>query len=82
MSKLPINEIKQLIDLFPDCISDRSKQVLNMRYGLDGNPKKTLQQIGDIFGVCRERIRQIEKRALRKLTHPARLKRLGGSGQI
>jgi len=81
MSKLSINEIepakiKQLIDLFPDCINDRSKQVINMRYGLNGNPKKTLQQIGDIFGVCRERVRQIEKRALRKLKHPSRLKKV------
>jgi len=87
MSKLSMNEIepaqiKQLIDLFPDCINDRSKQVINMRYGLNGSPKKTLQQIGDLFGICRERVRQIEKKALRKLTYPARFKKLRESSQI
>ena len=65
------HEIKQIISLFPDCLSEREKQVIDMRYG---ESKKTLQQIGDMFGVTRERIRQIVRKALRKLRHPSRLK--------
>ena len=45
-----------------------------MRYGLNGDASKTLEEIGNIFGVTRERIRQIEKKALRKLRQPGRMK--------
>jgi RNA polymerase primary sigma factor len=76
MIELDAPTIKKILDLFPDCLDPRSKQVIEMRFGLNGNSKKTLQQIGDIYGVCRERIRQIEKKALRKLKHPSRLRPL------
>lgn len=57
-------------------LSDREKKVLELRFGLhDGNPK-TLEEVGKIFGVTRERIRQIEAKALRKLRHPSRAKKL------
>lgn len=55
---------------FLDCLSQRERQVIELRQS------RTLQEIGDVLGVCRERIRQIEKRALRKLRHPARVKKL------
>ena len=81
MIELDAPTIKQLLDLFPDCLDPRSKQVLEMRYGFNGE-KKTLQQIGDMFGVCRERIRQIERKALRRLKHPSRLGKVAGIGLI
>ena len=68
--------IKQILDKFPDCLDPRAKQVIEMRYGINGGKSETLQKIADSLGVSRERVRQIEKRALRKLTHPSRLKKL------
>jgi RNA polymerase primary sigma factor len=59
-----------------DVLSDREREVLEMRYGLhDGRPH-TLEEVGQAFGVTRERIRQIETKALRKLRHPGRSRKL------
>lgn len=57
-------------------LSSREEQVLRHRYGLDDSSPKTLEEVGKIFNVTRERIRQIEVKALRKLRHPSRRKRL------
>jgi RNA polymerase primary sigma factor len=57
-------------------LSPRERDVLRLRYGLDDGRMKTLEEIGQIFDVTRERIRQIEAKALRKLRHPSRSKRL------
>ena len=57
-------------------LSDQEQQVLRMRFGLDDDIPKTLEEIGKLFGVTRERIRQIEAKAIRKLRHPSRLKLL------
>jgi RNA polymerase primary sigma factor len=59
-----------------DSLSGRERRVIELRYGLDGAPDRTLSEIGDALGVTRERIRQIEAKALRKLRHPSRAKRL------
>ena len=59
----------KIIDDFLNELPPRDKQVLNMRYGLQAEERRTLQQIGDIFGVTRERIRQIERKAASKLRH-------------
>jgi RNA polymerase primary sigma factor len=59
-----------------DSLSGRERRVLELRYGLDGAPDRTLSEIGDALGVTRERIRQIEAKALRKLRHPSRSKKL------
>ena len=53
-------------------LSPREEQCLRLRYGLGGAEEHTLEQLGDIFKVTRERVRQIEAKALRKLKHPSR----------
>lgn len=57
-------------------LNDQEQKVLRMRFGLDDDDPKTLEEIGKVFGVTRERIRQIEAKAIRKLRHPSRLKQL------
>lgn len=57
-------------------LSDREAKVLSMRFGLNGGRAMTLEEVGQKFGVTRERIRQIEAKALRKLRHPSRRKQL------
>ncbi|MDH3306063.1 MAG: RNA polymerase sigma factor RpoD [Acidimicrobiia bacterium] len=59
-------------------LNDRERTVLIMRYGLDDNPPRTLEQVGAHFSVTRERVRQLETKALAKLRHPARSKKLEG----
>ena len=57
-------------------LSDREAKVLRLRFGLDDGRTRTLEEVGRVFKVTRERIRQIEAKALRKLRHPSRSKRL------
>lgn len=57
-------------------LSEREEKVLRYRYGLDDGSPKTLEEVGKLFKVTRERIRQIEVKALRKLKHPSRRKKL------
>ena len=57
-------------------LSEREREVLKLRYGLDGGRTRTLEEVGQAFDVTRERIRQIEAKALRKLRHPTRSKKL------
>ncbi len=66
---------KQLREVL-DTLSDREKKVLILRFGLDDGRPRTLEEVGKEFNVTRERIRQIEAKALRKLRNPSRSKKL------
>ena len=66
---------EQLLGIL-DTLTPREEKVLRLRYGLDDGRPRTLEEVGKEFNVTRERIRQIEAKALRKLRHPSRSKRL------
>lgn len=66
---------EQLLSIL-DTLTPREEMVLRLRYGIDDGHQRTLEEVGKEFGVTRERIRQIEAKALRKLRHPSRSKKL------
>ena len=68
--------LKEQMATILDSLSDRERKVLEMRFGLKDGQGRTLEEVGQEFGVTRERIRQIEAKALRKLRHPIRSKKL------
>jgi RNA polymerase primary sigma factor len=68
--------LKEQVDDVLDSISQRERRVLQLRFGLEDGRSRTLEEVGREFGVTRERIRQIEAKALRKMRHPTRSKKL------
>jgi len=68
--------LKEQLEDVLDTLAPREQKVLRLRFGLDDGRTRTLEEVGQVFGVTRERIRQIEAKALRKLRHPMRSKRL------
>ena len=69
VAKGQLNEICALV---LDTLTDKEKFVIMQRFGFGDNKTKTLEEVGKILGVTRERVRQIENKALRKLRHPSR----------
>ena len=72
------NLLKEQLDSVLDTLTDREKRILELRFGIEDGRPRTLEEVGKEFGVTRERIRQIEAKALRKLRHPTRSKKLKG----
>ncbi|UIL29499.1 sigma-70 family RNA polymerase sigma factor [Rhizobium leguminosarum] len=69
----------QISKIVEDALAElpqRQAEVLRMRFGLDGQEEMTLEEVGQLFGVTRERIRQVEAKALAYLSHPGRKRRL------
>ena len=66
---------EQIVDVLTT-LTERERKVLNLRFGLEDGRPRTLEEVGQVFEVTRERIRQIEAKALRKLRHPSRSKKL------
>ena len=71
-----IEMLKEELNNVLATLTEREEKVLRLRFGLDDGQCRTLEQVGQIFGVTRERIRQIEAKALRKLKHPSRSRKL------
>ena len=71
-----IEKVQDLINGLMIVLSDKEKFIIENRFSLNDKPKLTLENIGQHFSVTRERIRQIEAKALRKLKHPSRSKQL------
>ena len=70
--------LKEKIDSVLSMLSFREREILKLRYGIGTGYTYTLEDVGKIFKVTRERVRQIEAKALRKLQHPMRARRLAG----
>ena len=70
------NMLKEQLMSVLETLTPREQKVIRLRYGLDDAHPRTLEEVGREFSVTRERIRQIEAKALRKLRHPSKLKRL------
>ena len=70
------NLLKSHVGMVLESLNHREQRVLQLRFGLEDGRSRTLEEVGREFGVTRERIRQIEAKALRKLRHPTRSKKL------
>ena len=68
--------LREQLDAVLDTLTPREKEVIRLRFGLDDGRTRTLEEVGRQFRITRERIRQIEAKALRKLRHPSRSKTL------
>ena len=68
--------LEELMEAVLDSLTGRERRVLQLRFGLEDGRARTLEEVGKEFNVTRERIRQIEAKALRKLRHPSRSRKL------
>ncbi len=68
--------LREQLEEVLNTLTDREKKVLSLRFGLEDGRGRTLEEVGKEFNVTRERIRQIEAKALRKLRHPTRSRKL------
>jgi len=69
---------KEKLDMVLASLTERERKIIEMRFGLNDGEDHTLEEIGRIYNVTRERIRQIEAKGLRKLRHPTRLRHIQG----
>ena len=76
VSLLLFQLLKEQLGSVLETLTDREKKVLTLRFGLNDGRSRTLEEVGKEFDVTRERIRQIEAKALRKLRHPSRSRKL------
>ncbi len=74
----PLSLLKDKIQDVLDTLTEREREVLEQRFGLEDGYSRTLEEVGRQFQVTRERIRQIEAKALRKMRHPTRIRKLEG----
>ena len=68
--------LREQVERVLDSLDGREQRVIRLRFGLDDGRPRTLEEVGNEFGLTRERIRQIESLALRKLRHPSRSRKL------
>lgn len=68
--------LRQRLEEVLQTLSKRERKILEYRFGLNGHPPKTLEEVGEIFGITRERVRQIEAKAIKRLRHPYRISKL------
>ncbi|RJP19880.1 MAG: sigma-70 family RNA polymerase sigma factor [Candidatus Omnitrophota bacterium] len=73
-----LNSLETEIEQALETLTEREEAVLRLRYGLDDGQPRKLEEVGNRFGITRERVRQIETKAIRKLRHPLRAQRLKG----
>ena len=70
------DNVKQGLNAILEDLTEREARVIKLRFGIDDGKARTLEEVGNLFDVTRERIRQIEAKALKKLRHPNRVKKL------
>jgi RNA polymerase primary sigma factor len=68
--------LKEKLEQVLSTLELREAEIIRLRFGLNGETPKTLEEVGNIFNITRERVRQIEAKAVRKLRHPSRSKNL------
>ena len=78
MEEAGFSMLKDKIKDVLDTLTEREREVLEQRFGLNDGYSRTLEEVGRQFQVTRERIRQIEAKALRKMRHPTRIRKLEG----